>query len=71
MLLFDSCSEDDNSFSWFSLYASHLSYSKSILSSSSKDNTSFSLLIKYNELYQQGILTEEEFTALKKKLLGL
>ena len=28
-------------------------------------------LIKYNELYQQGILTEEEFTALKKKLLGL
>ena len=28
-------------------------------------------LMKYAELYEKGLLTEEEFTALKKKLLGL
>ena len=28
-------------------------------------------LMKYAELYEKGLLTEEEFTAIKKKLLGL
>ena len=28
-------------------------------------------ILKYAELYEKGLLTEEEFTALKKKLLGL
>lgn len=28
-------------------------------------------LMKYAELYEKGLLTEEEFTALKKKLIGL
>lgn len=26
---------------------------------------------KYNDLYKQGIITEDEFTAAKKKILGL
>ena len=28
-------------------------------------------LMKYGELYEKGLLTEEEFNAMKKKLLGL
>ena len=28
-------------------------------------------IVKYAELYEKGLLTDEEFSALKKKLLGL
>ena len=35
------------------------------------DNSIGEDILKYAELYEKGLLTEEEFTALKKKLLGL
>ena len=35
------------------------------------DNSIGEDILKYAELYEKGLLTEEEFSALKKKLLGL
>jgi NAD+--asparagine ADP-ribosyltransferase len=39
--------------------------------SSDESNNLGENLIKYAELYEKGLLSEEEFTALKKKILGL